>query len=204
MNRAPITGSQSVQASVSAQPGATQAQESTAGAQNDLFSLDFHAPVSTPQQPPAPKKDVRDNILSLFSAPSPGTANGSAPTATLGQWGSTQLASQAQPQPISMLGANGVAMWGAQSGWTPNPPVAQPNVWAGSQGSSGSMASALSQQPSSQGLFETQNVWNAPNGAGGQAASGSNNLLGSSFGASSAHNAQKKDDIFGDLWGDFK
>ncbi|KAL5535047.1 AGE2 [Sanghuangporus sanghuang] len=203
-SRAPAA--QPGQATVATDPAASKAQNPASELPNDIFSLDFHAPTPTAQQPPAPKKDVKNDILSLFSTSSPNTASvPGSPAAAFGQSGSTQPPSQVQPQSISMIGSSGVAIWGAQSGWTPNAPPAQPNVWGGFQ-SPGTTSPVLAQQTSIQSIFETQNVWGAASGLGTQGAGGSNDVFGSTLGSSTAplSTAQKKDDVFGDLWGDFK
>lgn len=164
-----------------------------AGPSDELFSLDFHAPSSTPSNTdtaPAPKKDVKQDILSLFSAPAaPAPSN-------FGQFAQAQTAwsaFEAQPaqqtaQPTSMMGTTGVGMWGVSSGWTA-PPVApaQPNLWANPA------VQPVAQQQ--QSLFTTSDVWGS---SGGAAASGGD-LFGSSLPA-----MQKKDDAFGDIWGGFK
>ncbi|KAL5518473.1 AGE2 [Sanghuangporus vaninii] len=194
------------QATVATDSAASQAQNTASELPNDLFSLDFHAPTPTAQQPPAPKKDVKNDILSLFSTSSPNAASvPGSPAAAFGQSGPTQPPSQVQPQSISMIGSSGVAIWGAQSGWTPNAPPAQPNAWGGFQ-SSGTTSPVLAQQTSIQSIFETQNVWSAASGLGTQAAGGSNDVFSSTLGSPTTplSTTQKKDDVFGDLWGDFK
>ncbi|KAH8111426.1 putative GTPase activating protein for Arf-domain-containing protein [Phellopilus nigrolimitatus] len=191
--------------------------------QNDLFSLDFHAPTSPPPQTQAvPKKDVKNDILSLFST----SAAAAAPTAAVApqssggfgqfatadpfaQWGQPQPQPPAQPQVTSMMGGSGTAMWGAQSGWSDpavQSPPAQPNVWGGFQNAASTPAAAPVQS-STQGLFETQNIWGSGvNGAGVPANGGSTDLFGSLTSSTTApvSSTQKKDDAFGDLWGNFK
>lgn len=96
--------------------------------QNELFSLDFSAPA--PSQPTAaPKKDVKQDILSLFSSvPAP------APVPQSSLFGAP---AQQQQQPQSLMGSGGAAMWGAES-WSTGaaslpPAVTGANVWGNSQ-----------------------------------------------------------------------
>jgi len=164
--------------------------------ENDIFSLDFHAPsvssignpiVSTTTQQVS-KKDVKQDILSLYSS-SAGTntsAFGGTPTST---WGS-----QAQPQSTSMLGNGGPGLWGASSGWTGTPaasviPPAQVNLW----NNSGMTAPGFPKQQTQ--LFNTNDVW----GSSGSIAVPKQDLFNAPDAAS-----QKNDDVFGDLWGGFK
>ncbi|TFY63464.1 hypothetical protein EVJ58_g3237 [Rhodofomes roseus] len=59
-------------APVAPQAPTPQAPPAAPTVSNDLFSLDFHAPASTPPSTsasPAPRKDVKQDILSLFSTP---------------------------------------------------------------------------------------------------------------------------------------
>ncbi|KAG5339736.1 hypothetical protein C0989_003924 [Termitomyces sp. Mn162] len=190
--------SASVPASALVQPKAPE---------NDLFSLDFHAP--TPPAPPVPealKKDVKQDILSLFSSPQTASVPGAS---TLGQSGTTSAASpwvtqaaipQQEQQPItSMLGTSGVGTWGVSSGW--GAPAAAPpahnNLWGASQ------TGLTSQQQS--GIFNTSAVWgsslSAPT-APAQETFGS--FTSSSMATSPGLVQSKKDDVFGDLWGGFK
>ena len=154
---------------------------------NDLFSLDFHAPV-TSVNPPAQeqKKDVKQDILSLFSTP---------PSTSIPQFG--QIGNQAahwggaapptqqqqQQQLTSMMGMNGTGMWGATSGWAAPVIPAQANVW------SSPSISAPQQQPN---LFESTAAW-------GSTPSAIPDLFTSPTPA-----VQKKDDVFGDIWGGYK
>lgn len=210
---------QPVQATATQQAKASEPPKPTPQPQNDLFSLDFHAPSPSAtqqqqqQQQQAPK-DVKNDILSLFSAPP--TATAAPPTGaafghfgapqqdSFGQWGQPRAQSQPQGQSISMMGTTGTGMWGSSSGWAPAPPPAQPDVWGGFQNvPTGTPAAPL--QQNSQNLFETQNVWGSSSGPGAQSAGEANILFGSSFGSSPAPaSTQKKDDAFGDLWGGFK
>lgn len=189
------------------QPAAPQPSEQqqqapaapAASAANDLFSLDFHNPTPQASAPAAvPKKDVKQDILSLFSTP----AAAAPPQAAFGQFGAAQAQAQnawgqfaaapaaaAPAQPTSMMGTAGAGMWGASSGWAGQPVAAQPNVWA----SNGPAA----QQPqmTQQSLFSTNDIWASP-------AASSNGSGGDLFGTTSL--PAKKDDVFGDIWGGFK
>lgn len=190
-----------------------------AAPENDLFALDFRSPApissSTPSAPTQqPPKNVKQDILSLFSTPSAAPASNfaSLPQQT-SPWGNPQL--QPSLQPTGLMGTNGVGMWGASSGWNPAPTAAasqQSTLWGHSP--------ALSQQPNTvaantpgAGLFQQGNLWantssatqaQQPNEfAGGSDIWGSTNtanqdLFGSSLGT------VKKDDAFVDIWGGFK
>ncbi|KAF8151952.1 hypothetical protein K438DRAFT_1921904 [Mycena galopus ATCC 62051] len=122
-------------------PGQQQAAPAPAPApappppQEDLFSLDFHAPAA-PAAPPAAPKNAKQDILSLFSTPAhpprpPFRATAAATTAEPQQ--QQQVPMQQQPQ--SLMGGNGTGMWGASSGWAA-PPQQQPqqnNLWGAPQ-----------------------------------------------------------------------
>ncbi|KAF8809388.1 ArfGap-domain-containing protein [Phlegmacium glaucopus] len=167
-------------------PAPPQVQPSPA---NDLFSLDFHAPAVPVNNTPAPeqKKDVKQNILSLFSAPPPAPAHLSGQFPQIGNqtayWGGAALPQQQQQhQPTGMMGMNGTAMWGAASGWSAPVIPAQANVW-------GSPAPQQQSNP-----FNSTADWNftaTPTPA-----------VPDLFSTTPA--AQKKDDEFGDIWGGFK
>jgi stromal membrane-associated protein len=162
--------------------------------ENDLFSLDFHAPPVTASTPTnLPKKDVKQDILSLFSTPA---APAAAPP--YGQFGAATQPSpwaqagpaQPQAQPTSMVGSNGTGMWGTSSGWsgaTPVPP-AQGNLWG---------TPTPTQQQTHQALSNMSDLW----GSSATASGGGSDMFNAPF-ASSAQ--PKKDDVFGDLWGEFK
>ncbi|CCM06485.1 uncharacterized protein FIBRA_08754 [Fibroporia radiculosa] len=162
---------------------------------DDLFSLDFHAPTSTPSNavPSAPKKDVKQDILSLFST-SAAPAQASSAFGQFAQpqnaWSAfnTQPAQQQHPTPAtSMMGAAGVGMWGTSSGWNTTPAApAQPNLWT---------TPATQPAVQQQSLFSTSDVW----GSSGGANAGNGDLFGSNL-----PGMQKKDDAFGDIWGGFK
>ncbi|KAK7064859.1 Arf-GAP domain-containing protein [Favolaschia claudopus] len=161
--------------------------------QEDLFSLDFHAPAAPASPPPAPK-NAKQDILSLFSTPAAAAPQMAAPP--FGQfqqqpspWGQQQ---PAQMQTQSMMGSNGIGMWGASSGWSApqQAPQQQSNLWG-----------APAQQQSPFGSVpDTNNVWGGMVSAGG----GSGNGNGDLFSTPAAPPPQKKDDAFGDLWGGFK
>ncbi|EAU93244.1 Smap1 protein [Coprinopsis cinerea okayama7 len=173
------------QAQPAAQPPQLLAPE------NDLFSLDFHAPATTPAPaaaPPQPKKDVKQDIMSLFSATpatTPATAGfGQFSSPATAAWGgafSAQAQTQPQAQPTSMIGTGGVGAWGANSGWNaaPAPALQTNNVWA--------TPTNTSQPPAS--LFDTSDIW------GGSSSANT---------STSPPVQSKKDDVFGDLWGGFK
>ena len=149
---------------------------------NDLFSLDFHAP-SPPvqQQEQVPKKDVKQDILSLFSTPA---APPVAPAANI--W-----AQPTQQQQTSMMGSNGVGMWGVSSGWSApqqQPVAAQSNLWGNS----------TQQNP----LFNTSAAWGTQPATTTTTAASSDPF--GAFATTTLKPNDKKDDVFGDLWGGFK
>lgn len=154
---------------------------------NDLFTLDFHAPATSVNLPAQEqKKDVKQNILSLFSTPPP------ASTSQFGQmgnqaayWGGAAPPPQQQQQTTSMMGMNGSGMWGATSGWAAPVIPAQANVW-----SSPSVTTPPQQQPN---LFESTAAWGTTTSAMPDLST-----------PTSTPAVQKKDDIFGDIWGGFK
>lgn len=166
--------------------------------ENDLFSLDFHAPAAPAV--PEPKKDVKQDILSLFAtAPAAAapvaagfgqfasqTAQWGAPPQTA-QWGAPAPVQQQPPQ-TSMMGNSGSGMWGASSGWT-GAVAAQPQVWGTPA------AQAIPQQQ----MFNTNAVWGTP--AAPAAAPAPDPFAAFS---TVAQPAVKKDDVFGDIWGGFK
>jgi len=195
--------------------------------ENDLFSLDFHAPSITNNATQQPRKDMKNDILSLFSTPAQTNAAAAAnnvfgqfqssPTASAAAasssdpWGSfgSAPAQVQQPQTTSMIGTTGAGAWGTSSGWTPP----APNVWG-----TAPTTTAPAQQQRQSDLFGG-NVWGSSNasGSGGlgngamgaMGGSGGADLWGSAVGGSGATGqwaqaAQKKDDAFGDIWGGFK
>ena len=162
--------------------------------QNDLFSLDFHAPSQPAQQQtePTPPKNAKQDILSLFSTPTPNPA-ATIPTQQ-NLWG--QLQQPMQQQPVQgMMGQTGAGMWGVSSGW--NAPQSQPqgNVWAASQQPQQQQGNFVSEtHPASNGGFggfqqsttlSTTGIW------------ANNDVV-----AATTNNQQK--DAFDDIWGGFK
>lgn len=148
--------------------------------ENDLFSLDFHAPPVNPTPTaPAPKKDTKQDILSLFSAPAAHSPWAQAPV--------TQQQSQTLP-PFSNATTtpSSATTWNVGHNWNnPVPPVQQ-NVWS---------SAAPAQQPSL--LDSGSDVW------GGNVSNSASPSVGP-FGSSTATHADKKEDVFGDIWGSFK
>lgn len=175
-------------------PTPAEAQPKAPEPENDLFSLDFHAPPSSfgnsnNTANPQPKKDVKQDILSLFSAkPAAPQSNAFGQIqSSASPWDSCSVP-QAQPQPTSMMGTSGVGAWGTSSGWgaaAPAPP-AQGNLW-------GNPALALPTQQKQPDLFGSD-IW-----GGSSSAPGGGNLWDAS-----GVGSQKKDDAFGDIWGGFK
>ena len=191
-----------------AAPVAPVVQQQPKAPENDLFSLDFHAPATPATAAPEPKKDVKQDILSLFSTP-PATA---VPT-TFNQfnqaayWGGAappqQQPVQQQPQPpvmTGMMGNNGPGMWGASSGWGGGAPAMppQPNVW----GPPAAAAAPSIPQQQMNTMYNTNAVWGAPIPAVAASPALGTDLFGSF--PSQAQHAQQKDDAFGDIWGGFK
>ena len=153
---------------------------------NDLFTLDFHAP-ATSVNPPAQeqKKDVKQDILSLFSTPPSSTPQFGQMGNQAAYWGgAAPPPQQQQQQTTSMMGMNGTGMWGATSGWAAPVIPAQANVW-----SSPSITAPSQQQPN---LFESTAAW------GTTPTSAMPDL------STPTPAVQKKEDIFGDIWGGFK
>ena len=151
---------------------------------NDLFTLDFHAPAtSVNHTAQEQKKDVKQDILSLFSTPPPTS------TPQFGQMGSQAAywggavppPQQQQQQTTSMMGMNGTGMWGATSGWAAPVIPAQANVW------SSPSITAPQQQPN---LFESTAAWGTPTSAMPD--------------LSTPTPTVQKDDVFGDIWGGYK
>ena len=160
--------------------------------EDDFFTLDFHAPPASKSTPQPPTKDVKQDILSLFSAaPAPAPAAQSAiqssnafgqfasaaPSSSWDAFGGGSIAQThgQQQQSISMMGTTGTSLWGA-SGWTGGNPPSSANIW----GNSGTGTT------STLGVVNTTDIW------------------GGSTHAAQPAQASKKDDVFGDLWGDFK
>jgi stromal membrane-associated protein len=153
--------------------------------ENDLFSLDFHAPPvnTTPTTAPSPRKDTKQDILSLFgaqAAPSP--------------WSQAQAqATQLQSQPLppfsnATSASSSTTNWNVGHNWSNPVPPAQVNVWG---------ATAPAQQPSL--LGSGSDIWG---GSTGNLAGANAGTFGSS---ASARNTQaNKEEVFGDIWGSFK
>lgn len=172
---------------ISAAPQPTSAQPALPS-QDDLFSLDFHAPIQKVASPP-PAKDMKSDIMSLFSSAPAVTPSTSNPTTGLDAFGAFASAPQTEPQPTSLMGTNGAGFWGASSGWNATPAApSQNHIW-------GSAGTPATQQPQLS-AFNTNDIW----GSSVSEPSNTNSL----FGTSQAQTAPKKDDVFGDLWGDFK
>jgi len=164
--------------------------------QNDLFTLDFHSPANDSVTVDQPKKDVKQDILSLFSAPST-----SVPPASVSVGFGQFSAAPQQPSPwaadfghntqqrvapvTSMVGSSGIGAWGATSGWNGE------GVWGPTVTQQAVQQPQTQQHPAG---FGSTNLW------------GSTNPVGSSdlFSSSLTSAPQKKDDVFGDLWGGFK
>lgn len=182
-------------------PPPAQQQQQPKAPENDLFSLDFHAPPAAAASAQSqPKKDAKQDILSLFSKPA------AAPQAAPAAFGQFAAAPQAQAspwaqsapvqqraQPTSMMGDNGSGMWGASSGWGAAAPVppAQGNVWGNP---------APAQQPMHAPPAGMNDLWGNSSSAAPAPVGGGLDL----FSAPSAGAAPKKDDVFGDIWGSFK
>ena len=182
------------------QPQVQQPQAKQLEPENDLFSLDFHAPpVSSPtasQQPS--RKDAKQDILSLFSTPSTNQPPTMSHNNTFGQiqsptsaWHSAPTQPQQPVQVTSMMGTNGVGAWGTSSGWNP-PAPAQGNLWGNP-----TPAAALA-QPKQPDLFGSD-LW-----GGSSNAMGGSTVWGSTGTSATAAPTAKKDDAFSDIWGDFK
>jgi len=199
---------------IPAPSSAQQPQQAAASAvaqpkapENDLFSLDFHAPSPSPSAngsgTEVPRKDKKQDILSLFStqtqpqqAQAPFGAFASAPQAQ-SPWGQAGGGFGQQQQPVapSVAGNQAGGTWGVGFGWnapsTMSAPPAQGNIWGAP--ASASQPTAGQQQP--QSLLNADYVW----GAAGPTA-----VDLSKTPATGAATTQKKDDVFGDIWGDFK
>ena len=87
-----------------------------------------------------------------------------------------------------MRGTTGTGQWGVSSGWTAALPNTTPSasIWGAPAASTTSTFNT----------FNTTDIW------GGSAAH--TNTDGLFAGQSAPAPASKKDDVFGDLWGDFK
>ena len=212
-----------------AAPQAQVHQQQPQAAAVDLFSLDFHAP--SPAQPAPqeqqPKKDVKAEIMSLFSTAAPAQPNPMAYAqqqqqaaafggAGAGFFGGVQPQMQAQGQ------FGGMGGLGAQQNvWGASPPVQQqqPQQQTSMMGNAGvGMWGASSGWNAAPAAPAQPDIWGTPSmGVGAGAGAGAQQSLfstsdvwstpattattASAFGGAPA---QKKDDAFGDLWGGFK
>jgi stromal membrane-associated protein len=155
--------------------------------ENDLFSLDFHAPPvdATPTTvAPASRKDAKQDILSLFGA-----------QAASSPWSHSQAqVTQIQSQPLPPFsnatpGSSSTTNWNVGHNWSNPVPPAQVNVWG---------ATTPAQQPSL--LGSGSDIWGE---SAGSLAGPNAGAFGSS--ASATRNTQtNKEDVFGDIWGSFK
>lgn len=167
--------------------------------QNDLFNLDFHAPSQPAQQQtqPTQPKNAKQDILSLFSTPTPN------PAATIpvqqNSWAQPQQPMQQQQPVQGMMGQTGTGVWGVSSGWNAPQPQSQGNVW-------GNFTSAAPQQPQQQQGnvgFGTQSASNGGFGGFQQSTAFPTTDVWTNNTATAAANNQQKD-AFDDLWGGFK
>ncbi|KAH7884100.1 hypothetical protein F5I97DRAFT_1813264 [Phlebopus sp. FC_14] len=210
------TNINSAQAPTTASPPSTNVTPAPPQpAQDDFFSLDFHAPpIQKTTAPPAPPvKDVKHDILSLFSsAPAPPSAHAPSTTSNqssnaFGQFSTAQTSWDAfgstpavQPQPqaqsTSMIGTNGTGAWGVSSGWSAPPTAPSNSIWGST--STTTTTTATPQSTNHQlNVFNTTDIWASSTSAAG------NTTTTNSF-VSQTPAAPKKDDVFGDLWGNFK
>jgi len=147
----------------------TQAQQQKAPEpENDLFSLDFHAP-SNGGAMMQPRKDVKNDILSLFSTPAQANA-GAANNNAFGQFQSFPPTSAAASAPWgsvpaqSQPGSNEVGAWGT----APMPAsTAAASPW-GSFGSTPAQPAQMQPQTTSMvgsngvGAWGTSSGWTPP------------------------------------------
>lgn len=145
--------------------------------QNDLFSLDFTAPAPpTNTNPTATQKNVKEDILSLFSANT--TQLQPQPVSLFDNLGGQHI--QQQPNAMNtMIGSGGPALWGADSWSTPQMPLGG-NVWQ------------TSGTPFNNAAVPLQNVW------------GNAHATAPSTNSGTTPAQPKQDDAFSDLWGGFK
>ncbi|KAF5355233.1 hypothetical protein D9758_005993 [Tetrapyrgos nigripes] len=172
---------------------------------NDLFSLDFHSPSTTPapSSSPPPKKDMKQDIMSLLSSPA---AQPNVAASAVGVAGFGQLSG-------AMPGMSQAGVWGN----APNPGVqttADRKQWyrAGMEwelvlsGECMGCGCAYATTTAAATKFGNDMWGNSSSGIGAMGG-GSQDLLGS-FASSGAGTtspaAQKKDDASGDIWGGFK
>jgi len=144
---------------IAAAPTAVAAGTTPASStQSDLFALDF-SPATTSAATAAPKKDVKNDILSLFGQAPTAAGQSTTSTTTPSPWSTANPnpslfgAPQGAPAPTtSMMGTSGVSMWGAGTGWSQSPtaPVPAPNAF-GSLG-----------VPSVPSAMSGANIWSGP------------------------------------------
>ncbi|KAG9003755.1 hypothetical protein FRB90_011129 [Tulasnella sp. 427] len=175
---------------------------------DDLFSLDFHSPAptaTTTTTTSPPRKDVKNDIMSLFSAAppaAPAIPNSTSAWGGANAWGAP--VQQQQPAPVS------ADPWGSFTS-APVQPTAQNQSFFGSSGATtqqgfGDPFGAFQQPASNNSLFgASSNVWANPSATAAPAAAsngfGGAGIWGSSAPATSNQPAAKKqDDAFGDLW----
>ncbi|KAH9939047.1 ArfGap-domain-containing protein [Epithele typhae] len=198
---------------------------SPASAAVDLFSLDFHAPTnaspaSTPAAAGQPQKDVRAEIMSLFSTAAP-AQNAFAQQQQQQQQQPAQNAWAAQPQGqfggMQMGGAAGMNMnmsgMGGMGGMQPQANVwgqqaqqQQPTSMMGNAGVGMWGASSGWTAPQQQQAQQQSNIWATPAPAGQANLLSTGDVWGMPTAGTAANGAaaQKKDDAFADIWGGFK
>lgn len=207
-----------------------QAQQQPQSAVVDLFSLDFHAPATAQpaqQQEQQPKKDVKAEIMSLFSTAAPSQPNPMAyaqqpqQAATFGGAGAGAGFFGTQPQAQNQFGGLG-GLGAQQNVWGASPAVQQqqPQQQTSMMGNAGvGMWGVNSGWNAAPAAPAQPDIWGTPGvGVGAGAGAGAQQSLfstsdvwstpaattatsASAFGGAAA---QKKDDAFGDLWGGFK
>ncbi|KAG8941951.1 hypothetical protein FRC04_003910 [Tulasnella sp. 424] len=189
-------------------PPPAPAPPAPAPAVDDLFSLDFHAPA--PGAPTGtnaaatspPRKDVKNDIMSLFSTSSPPVAQ-AIPNSTAAWGGANAWGAPAQQPAATAASAD---PWGS---FTSAPAQSTNQSFFGSppgqQGFGGGFG-AFQQPTSNASLFgSSSNVWANPAANPAPAASsggfGGAGIWGQPASAAPTQPAAKKqDDAFGDLW----
>ena len=172
-----------------------------APSQNDIFSLDFHAPSQPAQQQaqPSQPKSAKQDILSLFSTPAPNPA--AAIPVQQNLWGQSQQPMQQQQPTQGMMGQTGTGMWGVSSGWSAPQPQPQGNVW----GNFTSTVPQQSQQQQGNVGFGTQPASNSGFGEFQKSTVFSTtDVWASNTATATTNNQQKQKDAFDDIWGGFK
>ncbi|KAG8911022.1 hypothetical protein FRC00_007175 [Tulasnella sp. 408] len=175
---------------------------------DDLFSLDFHSPApattaaTTSGTASPPRKDVKNDIMSLFSASSPPVAQ-AIPNSTAA-WGGANAWGAPVQQSTAAASADA---WGSFTS-APAQPAGQSFFGAssGQQAFGGGGFGAFQQPTSNASLFgSSANVWANPATNPAPTASsngfGGGNIWGPASSTTAAQPAAKKqDDAFGDLW----